>query len=87
MGINKYSNMRTSISGRCKYCKRISDLKIKVFMFPIKCECCNGNTHYEKISHCKNCKPVIPKYCTISCKSVTLLDPIGEGLFKKVKDE
>lgn len=69
--------------GQCKYCQEQGPIQITYFKFPIACNCC-GPTHFEKIEHCKECEPVMPKSTTIWIETSKLLDPVGNGLFKKV---
>lgn len=71
---------------RCSICRRLGNIIRTYYYFPIACECC-GPQHHVVIRHCKNCKPQMPRRTEVQITTAKLLDPIGEGLFKKVKDE
>lgn len=70
--------------GQCKYCHQIGPLRITYFNFPIACQCCSRN-HFETVTHCADCKPVMPRVVKIELATRKVLDPIHEGLFKKVR--
>jgi len=67
----------------CSICKQIGNISRTYYYFPIACECC-GPTHNHRVNVCKNCTPVMPKETKITLKVEKLLDPINEGLFKKI---
>lgn len=69
--------------GHCNICGTIDNILTTFFSFPIACECC-GPTHNIRVDFCKHCTPVMPKETRITLKVEKLLDPIGEGLFKKI---
>lgn len=69
--------------GHCDMCGTIDDVSTTFYSFPIACECC-GPTHNIRVSFCKRCTPVMPKETRITLKVEKLLDPIHNGLFKKV---
>jgi hypothetical protein len=69
--------------GYCDICGATAIIRTTFFSFPIACECC-GPTHNHRVNICKNCKPVMPKEVKLTIKVEKLLDPIHEGLFKKV---
>jgi hypothetical protein len=69
--------------GFCDVCDVLDIVSTTFYSFPIACECC-GPTHHHRVNFCKNCTPVMPKETTIRLKVEKLLDPIHEGLFKKV---
>jgi hypothetical protein len=70
--------------GRCDVCRLADNLIRTYYYFPIKCECC-GPVHHEYVRHCINCTPEMPAETNVHLKTKKLLDPIHEGLFKKVK--
>lgn len=76
--------MEATQNGHCDICGTIDIISTTFFRFPIACECC-GPTHHYRVSFCKNCTPVMPKEVTLTVRVEKLLDPIGEGLFKKVR--
>jgi hypothetical protein len=67
----------------CSICKQIGNISRTYYYFPIACECC-GSHHHELVRHCADCKPVMPRVISLEITAVKLLDPIKEGLFKKV---
>jgi hypothetical protein len=69
--------------GPCRYCKEEGLLRITNFSFPIKCECCSPN-HSIRIMHCNTCEAVMPMETQLWVRTEKLLDPVYEGLFKKV---
>jgi hypothetical protein len=38
------------------------------------------------VTHCADCKPVMPRIIKIELATRKALDPIHEGLFKKVRE-
>ena len=69
--------------GMCRYCKKEGPVLITYFRFPITCSCCSP-THSERVEHCNNCEAKMPTETKIWIDTSKLLDPIFEGLFKKV---
>jgi len=67
--------------GRCRYCKKEGPSVITYFKFPINCNCCS-RMHHERVIHCPECKPVMPKKVEIVIAAQKLLDPIHEKLFR-----
>lgn len=45
--------------GKCDMCGNIAYLQRKYYNFDIKCEC-HGDEHFEIVSYCKDCVPIIP---------------------------
>jgi len=72
--------------GLCHVCFEQNDLVKTYFHYPIACECC-GPTHFSIVYHCATCIPKAPRVTELQVTSAKLLDPIHEGLFKKVRDE
>ena len=71
--------------GFCDVCGALGIIVTTTFYeFPIACECCTTKTHIHRLNACEYCTPVMPKATTIRLKVEKLLDPIHEGLFKKV---
>lgn len=68
----------------CSICKQIGNITRTYYYFPIACACC-GPTHFELVRHCENCTPEMPKGTNIHIATDKLLDPIRNGLFKKVE--
>jgi hypothetical protein len=71
--------------GRCDICKTQNQLTRTYYYFPIACQCCSRN-HFEMVTHCADCKPVMPRVIKIELATRKALDPIHEGLFKKVRE-
>ena len=71
--------------GRCDVCKKDGPLVRTYWHYPIACEC-HGPTHNEMRRHCNTCVPQTPLYTEITVSTAKLLDPIHEGLFKKVRE-
>lgn len=69
--------------GHCDMCGTLDDISTTFYSFPIACECC-GPTHNHRVNFCKKCTPVMPKETKITVKVEKLLDPIHNGLFKKI---
>ena len=70
--------------GYCEICGSHNKLSSVFYDFPIACECCVAKTHHHRVNFCEYCIPVKPKAIRLTIKVDKLLDPIHEGLFKKV---
>jgi len=71
--------------GFCDICGALGLIVTTAFYeFPIACDCCPSKTHHHRVNACEHCTPVMPKAVRITVKVEKLLDPIHEGLFKKV---
>ena len=51
--------------GYCDICHMEKPLSRKYYYYDIDCECCNGNTHFEIVRHCKDCTPIPPRKITV----------------------
>jgi len=69
--------------GPCKYCEEEGPLRITYFSFPIDCQCCSA-THSIRIEHCSKCEAKMPAETYMNLSTKKLLDPIMEGLFRKI---
>jgi hypothetical protein len=47
--------------GKCDCCGKDGTLSRKYYYYDVKCECCNGDTHFEIIKHCASCIPRPPE--------------------------
>lgn len=71
--------------GRCDVCGTDGNVTRTYFFFPIACECC-GPTHFVMKRHCLGCTPSMPLTLDVRISAKRALDPIHEGLFKKVRE-
>lgn len=58
-GINIF-NMGDIEMGYCDICHKRAELQRKYYNYPINCECCGGQYHFEIVKYCKDCKPIPP---------------------------
>lgn len=47
--------------GECDCCGKKTTLSRKYFNYSIKCDCCNGDEHFQIVRHCENCIPKPPE--------------------------
>lgn len=47
-------------SGKCSCCGNLAIVNRKYYHYDIKCDCCNGDEHFEIIYYCENCEPRPP---------------------------
>lgn len=45
----------------CDFCHQKTQIERKYYHYPINCECCGGQYHFEYVRYCKDCKPRPPK--------------------------
>ena len=57
--------------GTCDICGEYKQLSRKYYYYPVNCECCGGERHFEIVRYCKNCTPVPPRRIKAIMKPVT----------------
>jgi len=46
--------------GECSVCRRDSVIMRKYYYYDVKCDCCNGDSHFVIVRHCGDCAPKAP---------------------------
>lgn len=49
----------------CDICHKKTQVNRKYYYYPIDCDCCVGQYHFEIIKHCKDCAPEPPKKISV----------------------
>ena len=44
----------------CDICHQKKQVQRKYYHYPVNCECCGGQYHFEIVKYCKDCKPTPP---------------------------
>ena len=63
----------------CDICHEKKQVSRKYYNYPINCECCGGQYHFEIVKYCDKCEPSPPKWIKAEVK------PIEES--RKIKPE
>lgn len=61
-------------TGVCDVCGEYKQINRKYYHYPINCECCGGQYHFEIVRYCKDCIPVPPRRIS------AIVKPIGSAV-------
>ena len=45
----------------CDVCHQYKQVQRKYYHYPLNCECCGGQYHFEIVKYCNDCEPKPPK--------------------------
>ena len=46
----------------CDVCHQYKQVQRKYYHYPLNCECCGGQYHFEIVKYCNDCEPKPPKW-------------------------
>ena len=54
----------------CDICHEKKQIERKYYHYPVNCECCGGQYHFEIVRHCFDCEPKPPKWIRAAVKPI-----------------